>query len=175
MRHQGRTRQDSETGYTGEGTDRQGPWRSWELWRPWRCRELWRPWRSWELWRPWRCRELWRPWRSWEFWRPLRCRELWRPWRSWELWRPWRSWELRRPWQVIGQATPAGTLLPPQKKISLGKLGGIRSPPGLNRQDSTKQDRNALQGQTDRTGQPTGAKQTGTGQDSPQEQEALQG
>ncbi len=25
----------------------------------------------------------------------------------------------------------------PPKKISLGKLGGIRSPPGLNRQDST--------------------------------------
>ncbi len=26
---------------------------------------------------------------------------------------------------------------PPQKKNSLGKLGGIRSPPGLDRQDST--------------------------------------
>ncbi len=38
---------------------------------------------------------------------------------------------------------------PPQKKISLGKLGGIRSPPGLN---------------TD-TGQPSGARHTG--QDSP--------
>ncbi len=46
----------------------------------------------------------------------------------------------------------------PPKKISLGKLGGIKSPPGLNRQDSTKQDRNALQGQTDRTGQPTGTR-----------------
>ncbi len=47
--------------------------------------------------------------------------------------------------------TPAGTLLPP-KKISLGKLGGIRSPPGLDRQDKTG------------TGQPSRAKQTGTGQ-----------
>ncbi len=46
----------------------------------------------------------------------------------------------------------------PPKKISLGKLGGIRSPPGLNRQDSTKHDRKALQGQTDRTGQPTGTR-----------------
>ncbi len=36
----------------------------------------------------------------------------------------------------LGQATPAGTLLPPQKN-SLGKLGGVRSPPGLDRQDST--------------------------------------
>ncbi len=36
----------------------------------------------------------------------------------------------------LGQATPAGTLLPP-KKMSLGKLGGIRSPPGLDRQDKT--------------------------------------
>ncbi len=44
----------------------------------------------------------------------------------------------------------------PPKKISLGKLGGIRSPPGLDTQNSTRQDRNALQGQTDRTGQPTG-------------------
>ncbi len=47
------------------------------------------------------------------------------------------------------------TLLPPQK-ISLGKLGGIRSPPGLETQNSTRQDRKALRGQTDRTGQPTG-------------------
>ncbi len=36
--------------------------------------------------------------------------------------------------------------------MSMGKWGGIRSPPGLNRQDSTKHDRTALQGQTDRTG-----------------------
>ncbi len=36
----------------------------------------------------------------------------------------------------LGQATPAGTLLPP-KKMSLGKLGGIRSPPGLDKQDIT--------------------------------------
>ncbi len=46
----------------------------------------------------------------------------------------------------------------PPQKISLGKLGGIRSPPGLDRQDSTKQNRKALQGQTDRTGQPTGTR-----------------
>ncbi len=37
----------------------------------------------------------------------------------------------------------------------MGKWGGIRSPPGLNRQDSTQHDRTALQGQTDRTGQDT--------------------
>ncbi len=37
----------------------------------------------------------------------------------------------------LGPAPTTGTLLPPPK-ISLGKLGGIRSPPGLNRQDSTK-------------------------------------
>ncbi len=58
----------------------------------------------------------------------------------------------------LGPAPTAGTLTTPPKKISLGKWGGIRSPPGLNRQDSTKQDRNALQGQTDRTGQPTGTR-----------------
>ncbi len=40
----------------------------------------------------------------------------------------------------------------PPPKISMGKWRGIRSPPGLNRQDSTKHDRTALQGQTDRTG-----------------------
>ncbi len=58
----------------------------------------------------------------------------------------------------LGPAPTAGTLIPPPK-ISLGKLGGIRSPPGLNTQhDSTKHDRNALQGQTDRTGQPTGTR-----------------
>ncbi len=56
----------------------------------------------------------------------------------------------------LGPAPTAGTLLPPPpKKISLGKLGGIRSPPGL---DTDKQDRTALQGQTDRTGQPTGTR-----------------
>ncbi len=37
-----------------------------------------------------------------------------------------------------------------------GEVRGYQSPPGLNRQDNTKRDRNALQGQTDRTGQPTG-------------------
>ncbi len=129
----------TQDGDLQSGTDRQGPWRSWELRKPWRCRELRRPWWSWELRRPWR---------SWELWRPWRCRELWRP------------------WQMVfgglglgplGPAPTAGTLTTPPK-ISLGKWGGIRSPPGLNRQDSTKQDRNALQGQTDRTGQPTGTR-----------------
>ncbi len=43
----------------------------------------------------------------------------------------------------LGPAPTAGTLSTPQKN-SLGKLGGIRSPPGLNRQDKTG------------TGQPTG-------------------
>ncbi len=118
-----------------------------------------RPWRSWQLWRPWRCRELRRPWWSWE---------LWRPWRSWELWRPWRCRELWRPWQMVfgalglgplDPAPTAGTPFYPPKKISLGNSGGIRSPPGLDTQNST--------------GQPSRARQTG--QDSPQEQEALQG
>ncbi len=36
----------------------------------------------------------------------------------------------------LGQATTTGTLLPP-KKNSLEKLGGIRSPPGLNTDDRT--------------------------------------
>ncbi len=43
----------------------------------------------------------------------------------------------------ISPAPTAGTLLPP-KKISLGTLGGIRSPPGLN--TGTGQDRTALRG-----------------------------
>ncbi len=81
----------------------------------------------------------------------------------------------------------------PPPKMSMGKWGGIRSPPGLNRQDSTKHDRTALQGQTDRTvqnttGQPSRARQTGqdtttgkpsrarqTRQDIPPEPEALLG
>ncbi len=69
----GQTRTGTQDGDLQSGTDRQGPWRSWELWKPWRCRELRWPWRSWELRRPWR---------------------------SWELWRPWRCRELRRPWQM---------------------------------------------------------------------------
>ncbi len=97
-----------------------------------------RPWRSWELRRPWRCRELRRPWQ---------CREL------------------RRPWQVVLVAlasVPSVRPLQPEpfyppKKISLGKLGGIRSPPGLNRQDSTKwQESPPGPDRQDRTGQPTG-------------------
>ncbi len=62
---------------------------------------------------------------------------------------------LRGPWPRSGPYS-RNSYYPPQKKKSLGKWGGIRSPPGLNRQDSTKQDRKALQGQTDKTGQPTG-------------------
>ncbi len=67
-----------------------------------------------------------------------RCRELWRPWRSWE---PWRHGGRLRGLGLgpLGPAPTAGTLsTPPPKK------GGIRSPPGLNRQDKTG------------TGQPTG-------------------
>ncbi len=61
---------------------------------------------------------------------------------------------LRGPWPRSSR----NYYTPPQK-ISLGKSGGIRSPPGLNTQhDSTKHNRNALQGQTDRTGQPTGTR-----------------
>ncbi len=77
----------------------------------------------------------------------------------------------------LGPARPLQPepLLPPQK-ISLGKSGGIRSPPGL---DTDKQYMDSPPGlniqEQDRTGQPSGAKQTGTGQDSPQEPEALQG
>ncbi len=52
----------------------------------------------------------------------------------------------------LGPAPTAGTLLPPPPP-----------PPKINTQEQ------------DRTGQPSGAKQTGTGQDSPQEQEALLG
>ncbi len=50
----------------------------------------------------------------------------------------------------------------PPPKISLGKLGGIRSPPGLDTETGQ-----------DRTGKPSRARQTG--QDIPQEQEALLG
>ncbi len=97
----GQTRTGTQDGDLQSGTDRQGPWWSWELWKPWRCRELRRPWR---------CRELRRPWR---------CRELRRPWWSWELWRPWQM--------VFGglgldplQPEP---LLPPQKKFPWGSQG----------------------------------------------------
>ncbi len=57
----------------------------------------------------------------------------------------------RSPWPGPPQPEP---FLPPPPKISLGYLGGIKSPPGLNRQDKTG---------------------TGQGQDNPQEQEALLG
>ncbi len=162
----GQTRTGTQDGDLQSGTDRQGPWRSWELWKPWRCRELRRPWWSWELWRPWR---------------------------SWELWRPCGAGSsgghggAGSSGDHGGAGSPGGhggvgssgghggagssgghgrwssgaysrnSYYPPPK-ISLGKWGGIRSPPGLNRQDSTKHDRKALQGQTDRTGQPTGTR-----------------
>ncbi len=67
---------------------------------------------------------------------------------------------LRGPWPRSSRPGPynRNSYTPPQK-ISLGKLGGIRRPPGLNTQhDSTKHNRNALQGQTDRAGQPTGTR-----------------
>ncbi len=103
----GQTRTGTQDGDLQSGTDRQGPWRSWELWKPWRCRELRWPWWSWELRRPWR---------------------------SWELWRPWRCRELRRPWQMdfgaLASVPSARPLQPelilPHQKISLGKWGGIR-------------------------------------------------
>ncbi len=51
----------------------------------------------------------------------------------------------------LGPAPTAGTLSTPPKKKSLGKLGGIRSPPGLNRQDKTRQPSRARQTGQDRT------------------------
>ncbi len=120
-----------------------------------------------------------RPWRSWELWKPWRCRELRWPWRCWSSGGHggagssgghggtgssgghggagssgghgrWSSGALAS----VPSARPLQPepLLPPQK-ISLGKSGGIRSPPGLDTQNST--------------GQPSRARQTG--QDSPQE------
>ncbi len=50
----------------------------------------------------------------------------------------------------LGQAIPAGTLLPP-KKISLGKLGGLSSPQGLDKQDSTWQENPPGPDKQDRT------------------------
>ncbi len=80
-----------------------------------------------------------------------------------ELRRPWWCRELRRPWQVVFHGRglvprPGHSSRNPSTPqiISLGKLGGIRSPPGLDKQDSTWQDRTALRGQTDRTRHPTG-------------------
>ncbi len=67
---------------------------------------------------------------------------------------------LRGPWPRSPRPGPysRNSYYPPQK-ISLGKWGGIRSPPGLNTQNSTWQDSRARQ----------------TGQDIPQEPEALLG
>ncbi len=52
--------------------------------------------------------------------------------------------ELRRPWQVVFHGRglvprPGNSSRNPStpKKISLGKLWGIRSPPGLDKKDST--------------------------------------
>ncbi len=69
---------------------------------------------------------------------------------------PWQCRELRRPWQVVlvavaGPRSPRpgpysrNPFKPPPQNFP-GELGGIRSPPGLNRQDSTKQNRKDLQG-----------------------------
>ncbi len=49
----------------------------------------------------------------------------------------------------LGPAPTAGTHTTPPQKFP-GEVRGYQSPPGLNRQDSTKRDRNALQGQPDR-------------------------
>ncbi len=68
----------------------------------------------------------------------------------------WSLW----PWPRSPRPSPysRNSFTPPPQKISLGKLGGIRSPLGLDTQNSTKQDRKALQGQTERTGHPTGTR-----------------
>ncbi len=114
----------TQDGDLQSGTDRQGPWRSWELWKPWRCRELRRPWCSWELWRPWR---------------------------SWELWRPWRCRELRRPWQMdfgalasVPSARPLQLelLLPPPPPNFPREVRGYQEPSGAKqtRQYKTRQE-----------------------------------
>ncbi len=54
----------------------------------------------------------------------------------------WSSWPWPRPSAWPLQPEP---FYPPPKKNSLGKLGGIRSPPGLDRQEQDR-DRTALQG-----------------------------
>ncbi len=139
----GQIRTRTQDGDLQSGTDRQGPWRSWELWKPWRCRELRRPWWSWELWRPWR---------SWE---------LWRPWWRWGLWRPWRSWELWRPWQMVfgglglgplGPAPTAGTLTTPPKNFP-GEVRGYQEPSRAKqtRQYNTRQERPPGPDRQDRT------------------------
>ncbi len=95
----GQTRTGTQDGDLQSGTDRQGPWWSWELWKPWRCRELRRPWWSWEIWRPWR---------------------------SWELWRPWQMVFGGLGLGPLGPAPTAGTLTttpPPKKKIPWGSEG----------------------------------------------------
>ncbi len=89
--------------------------------------------------------------------------ELRRSWRCRELRRPWRSWELRRPWQVVfGALASVPSARPPQpepflppKKISLG----YQEPSGAKQtgQYITWQEK-ALQGQTNRTGHPTGTR-----------------
>ncbi len=56
----------------------------------------------------------------------------------------------------LGLATPAGTLLPPQNKNFPGEVKGYQEPSGARQ---TGQDRNRTG-----TGQPSRAKQTGTGQ-----------
>ncbi len=84
-----------------------------------------------------------------------------------ELRRPWWCRELRRPWQVVFHGrglvprpghSSRNPFTPPKKKKFLGEVRGIRSPLGLDKQDSTWQDRKTLQGQTNRTGHPTGTR-----------------
>ncbi len=177
----GQTQTGTQDGDLQSRTDRQGPWRSWELWKPWWSWELWGPWRSWELWGPWRSWELWGPWRSWE---------LWGPWRSWELWRPWQMVFGALGLDPLGPAPTAGTLLPPPKNFH-GEVRGYQepsrakqtgqyktrqdSPPGPDRQDRTRrQESPPGPDRQDRTwwqGSPPGPDR----QDIPQEPEALQG
>ncbi len=56
----------------------------------------------------------------------------------------------------LGPAPTAGTLLPPQNFP--GEVRGYQEPSGAKQTGQYKQDREALQGQTDRTGQPTGTR-----------------
>ncbi len=64
------------------------------------------------------------------------------------------------PWpQSLGQATPAGTLLPPKKKFP-GEVRGYQEPSRARQtgQYMTGQDGTVLRGQTDRTRHPTGTR-----------------
>ncbi len=118
----GQTRTGTQDGDLQSGTDRQGPWQSWELWKPWQCREL-----------------------RW-------------PWRSWELWRPWQMVFGGLGLGPLGPAPTAGTPFTPPQNFP-GEVRGYQEPSGARH---TEQYRTVLQGQTDRTGQPTGTASTST-------------